>query len=155
MAIAAATTKASGQEIRSIRGPMIGDLDARRERRDIPSMALPWWLPFGKVPEVPARKLAGDLAAESVPQVLDVRTRTEFRRGHVRGAIWVPIDALPRRLPELGLERGRPVVAICLTAHRSIPAVRLLQRAGFDAAQLAGGMLAWRAAGFPEVLGDE
>ena len=65
------------------------------------------------------------------------------------------MNDLPRRLPQLGLERGRPVVAICLTAHRSIPAVRLLRRAGFDAAQLAGGMLAWRAAGFPEVAGDE
>jgi rhodanese-related sulfurtransferase len=42
------------------------------------------------------------------------------------------------------------VVAICLTAHRSIPAVRLLRARGFEAAQLAGGMLAWRVAGFGE-----
>ena len=48
---------------------------------------------------------------------------------------------------------SRPVVAICLTAHRSIPAVRLLHRHGFAAAHLAGGMLAWRAAGFPEERG--
>lgn len=137
-----------------MRPGMIGDLDVRRERRDISPMALPWWLPFGAVPEIPPRKLAGDLAVDPAPQVLDVRTGPEFRRGHVAGAIWVPIDALPRRLPALGLERGRPVVAICLTAHRSIPAVRLLRRAGFEAAQLAGGMLAWRAAGFPEISGD-
>jgi hypothetical protein len=45
----------------------------------------------------------------------------------------------------LGLDPSRPVVAICLTAHRSIPAVRLLRNRGFDAAQLAGGMRAWRA----------
>ncbi len=116
-------------------------------------MALPWWLPFGSVPEVPPRKLAGDLGIEPGPQVVDVRTATEFTHGHVRGAISVPITDLRRRLPELGLDRGRPVVAICLTAHRSIPAVRLLRSAGFDAAQLAGGMLAWRAAGFPEEKG--
>jgi len=42
------------------------------------------------------------------------------------------------------------VVAICLTAHRSIPAVRLLASEGFEATQLKGGMLAWRAAGLPE-----
>jgi rhodanese-related sulfurtransferase len=63
------------------------------------------------------------------------------------------VTELPRRLDALGLERGRRVVAICLTAHRSIPAVRLLRQAGFDAVQLAGGMLAWRAAGFPEERG--
>jgi rhodanese-related sulfurtransferase len=123
-------------------------------------MALPWWLPFGKVPEIPPRKLAGELAAAdfaaAVPpaQIVDVRTATEFRRGHIRGAISVPLPELRDRLPGLGLERNRKVVAICLTAHRSIPAVRLLARAGFDAAQLARGMLAWRADGFPEETGE-
>lgn len=117
-------------------------------------MALPWWLPVGKVPEIRARKLAGDLAAAvPPPQVVDVRTVAEYRRGHVRGAISVPITELRARLPRLGLDRGVKVVAICLTAHRSIPAVRLLRRHGFDAVQLAGGMLAWRAAGFPEQRG--
>jgi rhodanese-related sulfurtransferase len=65
----------------------------------------------------------------------------------------VPITSLTELLPALDLDPARRVVAICLTAHRSIPAVRLLLRHGFDAAQLAGGMLAWRAAGFPEVRG--
>ncbi len=113
-------------------------------------MALPWWLPFGKVPEIPAPRLARDLSAGSPPQVLDVRSGAECRRGHVPGAVNVPIQALGRRLGAVGLDPSRPVVAICLTAHRSIPAVRLLARHGFAAAQLAGGMLAWRAAGFPE-----
>lgn len=118
-------------------------------------MDLPWWLPFGKVAEIPARKLAGDVASMAPPQVLDVRTLAEFRRGHIHGAVPVPIDQLRARLPGLGLDRSRPVVAICLTAHRSIPAVRLLRASGFPAVQLAGGMLAWRAAGFPEDRGDE
>jgi rhodanese-related sulfurtransferase len=116
-------------------------------------MTLPWWLPLGAVPEIPPRQLAGDLANVPGPQVVDVRTGAEFVRGHVRGAISVPISELPRRLEALGLDRSRRVVAVCLTAHRSIPAVRLLRRAGFDAVQLAGGMLAWRAARFPEEKG--
>jgi rhodanese-related sulfurtransferase len=116
-------------------------------------MALPWWLPFGRVPEIPAPRLARDLSAAVPPQVVDVRTEAEFRRGHIRGAVNVPIQTLARRIGAIGLDRSRPVVAICLTAHRSIPAVRLLVRTGFSAAQLAGGMLAWRAAGFPEESG--
>jgi rhodanese-related sulfurtransferase len=116
-------------------------------------MALPWWLPFGVVPEIPAPRLAKDLTAVPPPQLVDVRTEGEFRRGRVRGAVSVPILSFAQRLPALGLDPSRPVVAICLTAHRSIPAVRLLRRHGFDAAHLAGGMLAWRAAGFPEERG--
>jgi rhodanese-related sulfurtransferase len=113
-------------------------------------MALFWWLPFGTVPELPATRLARQLAELSPPQLLDVRTVAEFSRGHVRGALNVPIQELQARLPSLGLDPARPVVAICLTAHRSIPAVRLLRARGFEAAQLAGGMLAWRVAGFVE-----
>ncbi len=113
-------------------------------------MALPWWLPFGKVPEVPALRLAQDLVAIPPPQVVDVRTGREFRRGHIHGAVSAPLQSFAARLASLGLDPARPVVVICLTAHRSIGAVRLLRQRGFDAAQLAGGMLAWRAAGFPE-----
>ncbi len=116
-------------------------------------MSLPWWLPFGKVPEVVATRLAHDLSAIPPPQVVDVRTAAEFRRGHVHGAVSAPLQSLPSRLPSLGLDSTRPVVAICLTAHRSIGAVRLLRQRGYEAAQLAGGMLAWRAAGFPEDSG--
>ncbi len=117
------------------------------------ALSLPWWLPFGAVPEIPAVRLARDLAAGPPPLVLDVRTAAEFRAGRIAGAISVPITALVRALPGLALDPSRKVVAVCLTAHRSIPAVRLLRRRGLDAVQLAGGMLAWRAAGFPEERG--
>jgi rhodanese-related sulfurtransferase len=116
-------------------------------------LSVPWWLPFGTVPEVPAPRLAKDLAAVPPPQLVDVRTGAEFRAGRIPGAISAPITSLAGALPRLGLDPARKVVAICLTAHRSIPAVRLLRRRGFDAAQLAGGMLAWRAAGLPEERG--
>jgi rhodanese-related sulfurtransferase len=111
---------------------------------------LPWWLPFGRVPEIRPAALAARLAQAPRPQLLDVRTSAEFARGHLAGAVNVPITALAARLPALALDPGRPVVAICLTAHRSVPAVRLLRRLGHDAVQLAGGMMAWRGAGLPE-----
>lgn len=116
-------------------------------------LSLPWWVPFGRVPGISARGLANELATVPAPQLVDVRTEAEFRHGHVPGAISAPITSLAETLPRLGLDPGRKVVAICLTAHRSIPAVRLLARQGFQAAQLAGGMLAWRSAGFPEERG--
>jgi rhodanese-related sulfurtransferase len=109
-----------------------------------------WWWPFGEVPEIEARALHERLGARTTPQLIDVRSRAEYARGHVAGSLSVPITELKARLETLGLDRGRPVVAICLTAHRSIPAVRLLVDLGFDAAQLRGGMLAWRAQGLPE-----
>ncbi|MEH6354439.1 MAG: rhodanese-like domain-containing protein [Marinobacter sp.] len=47
------------------------------------------------------------------------------------------------RIAELNLDQSRPVVLICLSAHRSIPATRKLIKMGFDAKQLKAGMKAW------------
>ncbi|BDG05317.1 rhodanese-like domain-containing protein [Anaeromyxobacter oryzae] len=116
-------------------------------------MKLPWWLPFGRVAEIDPAALHAALHSGAPPQLVDVRTEPEFRHGHLRGAVSVPIATLPARLDALGLDPTRLVVAICLSAHRSIPAVRLLRGRGFDAWQLAGGMIAWRRAGLPEDRG--
>jgi len=113
-------------------------------------MSVPWWLPFGAVPEVAPRELLQQLGSAAPPLVLDVRTRSEFEGGHVAGAVNVPVTALAGSIDALNLDPGRRVVAICLTAHRSVPAVRLLHRRGLAALQLAGGMRAWRALGLPE-----
>jgi rhodanese-related sulfurtransferase len=112
---------------------------------------VPWWLPFGRVPEMKAGELFRAMGSGEPFHLVDVRSPAEFARGHLAGAVNVPVTSLGARLPSLGLDRSRPVVAICLSAHRSPPAVRLLARAGYDARQLEGGMLAWRAAGLPVV----
>lgn len=107
-------------------------------------MHLPWWLPLGNVPEVSAQALSERLARGEEIQLVDVRTEAEFEGGHIAGAVNVPIVGFKGRLEEVPLQRDKPVVAICRSARRSIPAVRLLRRLGYtDAVQLEGGMLAW------------
>ncbi|WP_425463055.1 rhodanese-like domain-containing protein [Marinobacter piscensis] len=61
----------------------------------------------------------------------------------------------PRKkaISELSLDQSIPVVTICLSAHRSIPATRRLKQLGYDAKQLQGGMKAWWNRRFPVVSG--
>jgi rhodanese-related sulfurtransferase len=107
-----------------------------------------WW-PFGRVPEISAGELAAEIGGSAV-QIVDVRTHTEFRHSRIPGARNLPITRFTTaNLEELGLDPSRPVVAICLTAHRSIPAVRKLRGLGYDARQLQGGMRAWWKTGGP------
>lgn len=109
-----------------------------------------WWVPFGLVPEIEAEELAARCKAESPPQILDVRTRWEWRRSRIPGAAHGRLASLRNRVDELEFDERRPVVAVCLSAHRSIGAVRLLKRLGFsDVCQLKGGMKAWWAAELP------
>ena len=79
-------------------------------------------------------------------QIVDVREREEFDGplGHIQGARWIPLGELAARTGELA--RDRPIVAVCRSGARSAQASVLLQKAGFrDVANLAGGMLRWRA----------
>jgi rhodanese-related sulfurtransferase len=89
-------------------------------------------------------ELRDRLAHGAKIQILDVRTRLEFSHGHIAGAINVPIQSLRRELRHLDLDRSKPVVTICKTAHRSVPATRVLRAQGLDAVQLAKGMDEWR-----------
>lgn len=79
-------------------------------------------------------------------QILDVREAEEFTGplGRIKGALNIPLGALAGRAGELA--KGKPVVAVCRSGARSAQATVLLQKAGFmRVANLAGGMLAWRA----------
>ena len=110
---------------------------------------LPWWLPFGSVPEISASELH-ERVKRGGAQLIDVRTPVEFAAGHVQGACNIPIYEFKQALPALKLDPHRPIVAICATAHRSPPAVRLLRAAGYEnAVQLKGGMLSWNAVRLP------
>ena len=113
-------------------------------------METPWWLPFGRVAEIDVAELSGALARGPRPQLVDVRSAAEFAEGHIASAVNIPMTRLCSHLDEANLDRKRPVVAICLSGHRSIPAVRRLTSAGYEARQLRGGMLAWRRAELPE-----
>jgi len=100
---------------------------------------------FGGIWEIQPQAL--EEAAQQV-QIIDVREPGEFSGplGHIRGAQLIPLGELKQRAGEL--QRDRPAVTVCHSGARSAQAVVLLQREGFsEVANLAGGMLRWRAEG--------
>jgi sulfur dioxygenase len=111
----------------------------------------PNWAPlsctFAGVWEVPPSWLEEHLG---FPQVLDVREPDEYSGplGHIRGAKLIPLGALAERAVEL--DKTLPVIAVCRAGGRSAQATAILQQTGFSkVANLAGGMLRWRAEGHP------
>ncbi|MEO8039210.1 MAG: MBL fold metallo-hydrolase [Betaproteobacteria bacterium] len=133
------------------------NLGCGRPDHDNPAPSLPGWAPliytFAGIWEIQPQNL--EEVADAV-QVVDVREPAEFDGplGHIRAARLIPLGELARRATEI--DGSRPVVTVCRAAGRSAQAVVILQKAGFrDVANLAGGMLRWRADGHPVIGGGE
>jgi rhodanese-related sulfurtransferase len=72
--------------------------------------------------------------------LLDVRTPEEFARGHVDGALNIPVQALADEMSRV--PRDRAVVVYCRSGRRSATAAGLLAEAGYAVRDL-GPMSAW------------
>ncbi|WP_207264028.1 rhodanese-like domain-containing protein [Desulfovibrio sp. Huiquan2017] len=113
-----------------------------------------WWLLKGVRPLSPWG-LRRALRRETPPTVLDVRTPAEYRLFHIPDAINLPYPFTDEDLTATLDNREQPVVVVCMTGHRSPPAVQQLQRNGFgDVKNLTWGMSAWKLAG-GETLSEE
>jgi len=77
--------------------------------------------------------------------LLDVRTENEYKYGHIKGTILIPLKELNSQLSKL--PKDKKIIVYCQSGNRSITASRLLKKNGFTPINLTGGYLAWRRAG--------
>ena len=90
---------------------------------------------------------AADRLGDGSVIVVDVRQQAEWKTGHIRGAIHIPLAQLPQRLQQL--PAGTTIVTVCRSGHRSAVAARTLTGAGHGVLNLRGGLNAWTRAGLP------
>ncbi|QDG62502.1 MULTISPECIES: rhodanese-like domain-containing protein [unclassified Pseudarthrobacter] len=98
--------------------------------------------PYKTISVAQAKELLGSGAT-----LIDVRSAQEWRTGRAPQAKHVPLDRL--QASTAGIQRARPVIAVCASGVRSASAARLLAEKGYDAYSVRGGMAAWRQAGEP------
>ncbi len=119
-----------------------------------PGMAEPE--PFGlaeareRVRGASPSELRAMLGGDRPAAVIFVGTSREFALGHVPGARWLSRSWLELRIDELAPDRAAPLVVTDADGTDAFLAgATLLELGHRDVATLAGGMVAWRAAGFP------
>lgn len=94
---------------------------------------------------IAANALRGDLPLaswetleETSAYVIDVRSPSEFARGHIPRATNIPLEELRSRLSEL--PQGQELWLVCGVGQRAYYATRLLLQHGFTVKNLSGGM---------------
>lgn len=94
-----------------------------------------------------------ELVSGTVPFMLDVRTVAEWDdKGHIDGAINIPVNDVPANLAQLPTDKAAPIVVICASGHRGAITQMYLQFLGYtNVRNLNGGMNGWIAAELPVI----
>ncbi|HLN30147.1 MAG TPA: FAD-dependent oxidoreductase [Gemmataceae bacterium] len=90
----------------------------------------------GDHPQVNVEQFLAAPASER-PFLLDVRMPQEFAKGHIPGAVNIPVDDLRSHLGEL--PNDREIAAYCQVGQRGYLATRILRQTGFSAVNVGGG----------------
>jgi rhodanese-related sulfurtransferase len=101
---------------------------------------------FNRGPAIPTVEVE-QLPADGY--LLDVREDDEWDHGHAPEAVHLPMSEIMARVEEVPADRQ--IYVICKVGGRSAQVVGFLNGQGRETVNVAGGMLAWAAAGRPMV----
>jgi len=80
--------------------------------------------------------------------LVDVRTKGEYKEGHIPNAINIPLNELDKRTGEI--PQDKPIVVVCASGNRSKSGASKLVSAGFEnVSNLKGGTMTWMMSGQP------
>ncbi|MCY9806662.1 rhodanese-like domain-containing protein [Lentilactobacillus senioris] len=92
---------------------------------------------FNRIPSISTAELADRL--KDRPNLLDVRTPTEYRSGHISIATNWPLA----KVAQYHRPATEPLYVICQSGHRSKQAAKILRTNGYQVINVRGGMNAW------------
>lgn len=75
---------------------------------------------------------ASDMIQRQDPLILDVRTDLEYKNGHLKDAMLIPVQELQRRVGELDTYMEREILVYCATGNRSTVASKILIDHGYE-----------------------
>jgi rhodanese-related sulfurtransferase len=89
---------------------------------------------LGLAPKVDFKELIKNGA-----QIIDVRTPAEFKSGHIRGAVNIPLQTISSQLGRI--KKEKPVITCCASGMRSASAKSILKSNGFVEVYNGGGWM--------------
>ena len=75
--------------------------------------------------------------------LLDVRSNEERNQSAIPGSLHIPLGNIPEKLKILEKHKQKEIICFCRSGSRSMKAALILQKNGFQAANMKGGMIEW------------
>jgi len=63
--------------------------------------------------------------------IIDVRTRQEYKEGHIHGSVNIPLSRIPKEIKKLKAKK-KPIVLCCRSGARAGSALSILKEAGIE-----------------------
>lgn len=104
--------------------------------------------PMASLPQLSVEALKKKREAGEIEKIIDVRLSREWEAGHIPGAVHLFLGDVEKEIDRLSPSSSTAV--ICGSGYRSSIGASLLKRNGFQTVyNVAGGMTAWKNAGYP------
>lgn len=85
-------------------------------------------------------------------KVIDIRSKEDFRNGHLPGAVNIPSREIQKRLHEIEPFKEQPVILICKSGTTAGATGSILAKSGFTKLnKLRGGIMEWQGSNLPLV----
>lgn len=81
--------------------------------------------------EISYKKLQEIISKNKEAILLDVRSKQEFREGHLEGAINIPVYDIEKQLNQLS-DKKCTIIIYCASGHRSRQAKEKLEQMGYE-----------------------
>lgn len=99
-----------------------------------------------------APSLVGGVVNRDQGVLVDVRSESDFRAGHIAGSINIPHTQFASRVADLQKYLGKPLVVVCNMGSSAGDVANQLVKAGHAPVYcLSGGITAWRGENLPVV----
>lgn len=101
-----------------------------------------------KTPAIEYKKITAQEAKSRIDSgenivIVDVRTETEYKFGHIPNAILIPNETITNSMPELLPELGAEILVYCHSGNRSAEAAKKLIAIGYTNVYDFGGIASW------------
>ena len=90
-------------------------------------------------PSIAPKQAITMLSNDDNVTLLDVRTIPEYKAGHLKDAILIPLDKLPENLSQL--PKDKKILVYCRSGNRSVSASRILKSHGYTPVNIKEGMI--------------